>query len=84
MAIETVSVGDSSSRITLILAEGVPAESFLANVIRRRFDNFAAFAALYGDAAATITELVLPRVKSARQLPKALGARLGLDIARAA
>jgi len=68
----------------LILAEAVPAESFVDNVTRRRFDNYAEFAALYGDEAATIAELDLPRVKSARQLPKALRARLGLDIARAA
>jgi len=69
---------------SLILAEGVPAETFVDNVTRRRFDNFAEFAALYGDEAATIAERDLPRIKSARQLPKALRARLGLEVARAA
>ena len=68
----------------LILAEGVPAETFVDNVTRRRFDNFAEFAALYGDEAATITEMERPRVKSARQLPKALRERLGLAVSRAA
>jgi hypothetical protein len=68
----------------LILAEGVPAETFVDNVTRRRFDNFAEFATLYGDGSATIAEMEQPRVKSARQLPKALRARLGLDTARAA
>ena len=68
----------------LILAEGVPAETFVDNVTRRRFDNFAEFAALYGDEAATIAEMDRPRVKSARQLPKGLRERLGLEVARAA
>ncbi|MFM9861712.1 Hint domain-containing protein [Pseudoxanthobacter sp. M-2] len=69
---------------SLILAEGVPAETFVDNVTRRRFDNFADYAVRYGDEAATIAEMDQPRVKSARQLPKALRARLGLDVARAA
>jgi hypothetical protein len=53
----------------LVVAEGVPAETFVDNVTRRRFDNYAEYEALYGDAGATIAELELPRVKSARQLP---------------
>jgi hypothetical protein len=61
---------------SLILAEGVPAETFVDNVTRRRFDNFAAYEALYGDTGATIEEMNVPRVKSARQLPLALRARL--------
>ena len=68
----------------LILAEGVPAETFFDNVTRRRFDNFADYAARFGDEPSTIAEMDRPRVKSARQLPKALRARLGHDIARAA
>ena len=60
----------------LILAEGVPAETFLDTVTRRRFDNFAEFEALYGDTGASIAELNLPRVKSARQFPAALRNRL--------
>ncbi len=60
----------------LVLAEGVPAETFVDNVTRRRFDNYAEFEALYGETAATIAELDVPRVKSARQLPAALRVRL--------
>lgn len=48
---------------SLIVAEGVPAESFVDNVTRRSFDN-------WQEAPETpIAELDLPRVKSARQLP---------------
>jgi hypothetical protein len=63
----------------LVLAEGVPAETFVDNVTRRRFDNFAEYATLYGDdtaVTATIPELALPRVKSRRQMPPALRHRL--------
>ncbi len=60
----------------LILAEGVPAETFVDNITRARFDNVAEFVALYGDTGPTIDELDVPRVKSARQLPRALRARL--------
>lgn len=56
----------------LLLAEGVWAESFVDNVDRRHFHNW--------DERETpdvpITELPYPRVKSARQLPAALRARL--------
>lgn len=68
---------------SLILAEGVPAETFLDNVTRRRFDNWAEYRALYGEPAGSIAELAVPRVKSARQLPRALRQRLQ-GIARAA
>ena len=61
---------------SLILAEGVPAETFVDNVTRRRFDNFNEYEARYGDTAPRLTELSAPRIKSARQLPRALRARL--------
>lgn len=61
---------------TLILAEGVPAETYVDNVARRRFDNYAEYVALYGDAGPAIPEIDLPRVKSARQLAPATRARL--------
>ena len=63
----------------LILAEGVPAETFVDNVTRRRFDNYAQYEALYGDGRGMIPEMDLPRVKSARQLPQALRRRLHGD-----
>ncbi len=64
---------------SLILAEGVPAETFLDTVTRRRFDNFADYAARYGDTGPVLTELPAPRVKSARQLPQALRERLAAE-----
>ncbi|MCB4767942.1 Hint domain-containing protein [Ancylobacter sp. Lp-2] len=60
----------------LILAEGVPAETFVDNVTRRRFDNHAEYIARFGAGDDAIAELDLPRIKSARQLPVAIRARL--------
>ena len=60
----------------LVLAEGAAAETYVDNVTRRRFDNFAEYEALYGAETPAISELPLPRVKSARQLPAAVRARL--------
>ena len=59
-----------------ILAAGAAAETFVDNVTRRRFDNHAEYAALYGVEAYTIEEMDRPRVKSARQLPATIRARL--------
>jgi hypothetical protein len=53
----------------IILAEGCPAETFVDNMSRKRFDNYAEYEALFGEEAAAMPELNLPRVKSARQLP---------------
>ena len=55
---------------SLVLAEGRPAETFVDNVSRHRFDNW------HEAPAAPITETDLPRVKSACQLPSSLRARL--------
>jgi hypothetical protein len=60
----------------LILAEGVPAETFVDTVTRRRFDNYADYVARYGDTGPVLSELPAPRIKSARQLPASLRARL--------
>ena len=60
----------------LILAEGAPTETFVDNVSRRRFDNSAEYEALYGTRPAALGEIDRPRVKSARQLPSAIRARL--------
>jgi len=60
----------------LVLAEGTPAETFVDNVSRRRFDNYAEYEAIYASDSYSIEELDLPRVKSARQLPAAIRARL--------
>jgi plastocyanin len=66
-----VEVADHS----LIFAEGVAAETFVDNVDRMAFDNWAEHEALYGDTAA-IVEMDLPRAKAHRQVPKALRSRL--------
>jgi hypothetical protein len=52
----------------IILANGTPAETFIDNVSRRCFDNFAEFKALYGDVP-EMEELDYPRAMSARQVP---------------
>ncbi|WP_424810493.1 Hint domain-containing protein [Roseococcus sp. YIM B11640] len=62
----------------VILAEGQPTETFLDHVTRRRFHNYAEFEALHGEPEDIMAGLDMPRVKSARQLPSALRARLGL------
>jgi hypothetical protein len=60
----------------LILAEGVASETFVDNVTRRRFDNYADYEAMYGADASAITEMDVPRAKSARQLPRLIRERL--------
>ncbi|MCA0870135.1 Hint domain-containing protein [Seohaeicola saemankumensis] len=59
----------------IILANGAPAETFIDNVSRRVFDNYAEFEAMYGDVP-EMQELPLPRALSARQVPAAIRARL--------
>lgn len=59
----------------LVLAEGAPAESFVDNVERDAFDNWAEYTALVGDAA-PVPEMALPRAKSHRQVPQAIRAYL--------
>jgi hypothetical protein len=59
----------------IILANGAPAETFIDNVSRRVFDNFAEIEALYGDVP-EMAELPYPCAMSARQVPGAIRARL--------
>lgn len=59
----------------IVLAEGALAETFVDNATRRRFDNYAEFAALYPDAP-SIPELDLPRVMARRLLPRRIAQRL--------
>jgi hypothetical protein len=56
---------------SLILAENMPAESFVDNVDRMAFDNWAEHEALYPEGN-TIVELPYPRAKSLRQVPRKL------------
>lgn len=68
------------ARHSLILAEGMPAETFVDNIERMAFDNWAEHETLYG-ALPPIAEMTLPRAKSARQLPAAIRARLAAALA---
>ncbi|MGF9759484.1 Hint domain-containing protein [Microvirga sp. 0TCS3.31] len=60
---------------SLLLADNVPAESFIDNVDRLAFDNWAEHEAL-GDEAAPLVEMAYPRAKAARQVPVAIRERL--------
>ncbi|WP_083431499.1 Hint domain-containing protein [Nioella sediminis] len=59
----------------IILANGAPAETFIDNVSRRAFDNYADFETLYGFVP-EMHELPYPRAMSARQVPARIRARL--------
>ena len=61
---------------SLILAEGTPAETFIDNVDRGRFDNWAEFEALYPEGR-DMAEMAYPRAKAHRQVPAAI--RVELD-----
>jgi hypothetical protein len=63
----------------LILAEGVPAETFIDNVARLAFDNWDEHEAAGSEA--PIAEMELPRAKSARQVPMATRRRLAAHAA---
>jgi hypothetical protein len=60
---------------SLILAENVPAETFVDNVDRRHFDNWAEHETLYPEGR-PVAELPLPRAKALRQVPLSILATL--------
>jgi len=60
---------------SLILAENTPAETFVDNVDRLAFDNWAEHQALYPEGK-SINELPYPRAKSHRQVPVAIRVKL--------
>lgn len=60
----------------IVLAEGAPAETFIDNVSRAAFDNYAEFVSLYGADVSDMAPSTLPRVLTTRQLPSATRARL--------
>lgn len=64
----------------VILANGAPAETFVDQVTRRAFDNFAEYEALFGEET-VIDEMPLPRVSAARLVPPAIRARLAGAVA---
>lgn len=59
----------------IVLAEGTPAETFIDNVSRQRFDNHGEYEALYG-ADSAMEQLEQPRAMSHRQVPAAIHARI--------
>jgi len=61
---------------SLILAENTPAETFVDNIDRLHFDNWAEHQALYPDGK-HVTELPYPRAKSHRQVPVSTRVKLG-------
>lgn len=65
----------------LIMVEGLAAETFIDHVGRTAFDNWAEHVAIFGNTPMR-PEMCYPRVKSARQLPRALRARLERHIKR--
>lgn len=60
---------------SLILAENTPAETFVDNIDRMGFDNWAEYEALYPEGK-SITELPYPRAKAYRQVPVATRVKL--------
>jgi Hint domain len=60
---------------SLILAENTPAETFVDNVDRMGFDNWAEHEALYPDSN-MIAEMPYPRAKAYRQVPRSIRKRL--------
>lgn len=60
---------------SLILAENVPAETFVDHVDRAHFDNWDEYQALY-PGGKNILEMEYPRAKAYRQVPKAIRERL--------
>jgi len=58
----------------LLMAENVPAESFLEAVADMEMDNWSERALLDGEA--STTEMAYPRIKSARQIPESVRAML--------
>ena len=61
----------------IILANGTPTETFVDNVSRRAFDNYAEFERLHGDQP-EMKELPHPRASNARHLPTRIKNRLGI------
>jgi hypothetical protein len=66
---------------SLILAENTPAETFVDNVDRLAFDNWREHEALYPDGE-QIVEMMSPRAKAHRQVPRAIRERLSMRAAR--
>ena len=64
---------------SLVLAEGVPAETFVDNVDRLAFDNWDEHEALYPQGR-SIVEMDYPRAKAYRQVPRVVRERLAARV----
>ena len=64
----------------VVLANGAPAETFIAYAERQHFDNYSDYAALYGPERAA-PEMTMPRITSARHVPVAIRERLRGNVA---
>ncbi len=70
-----------TDRHSLIYANGLPAETFMDTAGRRLFDNHADYVLRFGTER-IVPEMRMPRIGSARLLPPATRARLGLPAAQ--
>ena len=61
----------------IVLANGVPAETFVDDVSRRAFDNYAEFKALHGGPP-EMKELPYPSASNVRHLPARIKTRFGI------
>ena len=66
----------------IIFANGAPSETFVDNVSRRAFDNYAEFERLCGSPP-EMEELPHPRASNARHLPARIKNRIGIGTATA-
>lgn len=60
----------------VVLAEGTPAETFIDNVTRSRFDNYAEYETMFGAVGTAMEDLPQPRAMSARQVPASIRLRV--------
>jgi hypothetical protein len=65
-----------TERHVVLVANGLPAESFVDNVPRSSFDNYDEYVSLFGETAREMDELPMPRAMSARQVPERVKVRL--------
>ena len=61
----------------VILANGVPTETFVDAVTRQNFDNYQEYLDLYG-AERIIREMDRPRISTQRLVPETIKTRLGI------
>ena len=63
----------------IILANGAETETFIDNISRSAFDNYFEYEALFGANPPEMEELPHPRASNARQLPRRIRNRFGIE-----